>query len=166
MPSRTRTRKVKTAAGVHTVHIPRQRGSRRAQPFVVVVPEHPSLTREALGFLGRTLWTARRALAPTGLAVLALAVTALLHAVEPWSGLVLAPATAATALGLVFVQRRRPARGTTFAWRVGLAVFAAITCAWAALAAGFGPLAGPLELIWLLTWLTAQTAWLIVRRTH
>jgi hypothetical protein len=59
--SRTRTR---GAAGVHTVRIPHQRG-RRSQPFLIVVPDRPSLTREALGFLGRLLWTFRAALAPT-----------------------------------------------------------------------------------------------------
>jgi hypothetical protein len=32
-----------------------------------------------------------------------------------------------------------------------------------ALAAGFGPLAGPLALLWLLILITAQTVWLIIR---
>lgn len=107
MSSRTRSRGLKTAAGVHTVHIPRQRG-RRSQPFVVVVPEHPSLTREAFGFLGRTLWRFRTALAPTGLALLAWPLTAILHAIAWWSGLLLAPVAAAPLLWLSFMQRRRP----------------------------------------------------------
>lgn len=162
MSSRTRPRKVKTAAGVHTVHIPRQRG-RRSEPFVVVVPERPSLTREALGFLGRGLWSVRQALAPTGFAVLALGVTTLLHTIAWWSGLVLAPAAVAPAVWFAVVQRSRPAPGSTLAWRIALAVFATLAFAWAALAAGFGPWAGPLPLVWLLTLIVAQTAWLIVR---
>ncbi|MEG8277108.1 hypothetical protein [Streptomyces sp. AHA2] len=166
MSSRTRTRPVKTAAGVHTVRIPRQRGRRGAQPFLVVVPEHPSLTREALGFVGRGLWSVRHALAPTGIAVLALAVTALLHVIAWWSGLLLAPLAAAPAVWLWIVQRRRPARSSTLVWRIALTVLATFASAWAALAAGFGPLAGPLALLWLLTLIAAQTAWLIVRRTH
>lgn len=52
MSSRTRARGAKTAAGVHTIRIPRQRGRRGADPFVVVVPERPSLTREALAVVG------------------------------------------------------------------------------------------------------------------
>ena len=165
MSSRTRTRKVKTAAGVHTVQIPRQRG-RRAQPFVVVVPERPSLTREALGFVGRGLWMARHALAPTGIALLALVVTGLLHVIAWWSALVLAPVAVAPAVWFAVVQRSRPAHGSTLAWRITLAVFATLASAWAALAAGFGPWAGALPLVWLLTLIAAQTTWFIVRRTH
>lgn len=165
MSSRTRTRKVKTAAGVHTVKLPRQRG-RRAQPFVVVVPEHPSLTREALGFVGRGLWMARHALAPTALGLLALVVTGLLHVIAWWSALVLAPAALAPTVWFAVVQRSRPAQSSTLAWRIALAVFATLAFAWAALAAGFGPWAGALPLVWLLTLIVAQTAWLIVRRTH
>ncbi|MER5549653.1 hypothetical protein ABT072_46490 [Streptomyces sp. NPDC002589] len=163
MSSRTRARGVKSAAGVHTIHIPRQRGRRRAQPFVVVVPEQPSLTREALGFLGRGLWRFRGALAPTFLAVLAWPLTAILHALAWWSGLLLAPLAVVPALWLGFVHIRRPARSITFVWRAGLALLATVAFVWLVLAAGFGPLAGPLPLIWLLIWLVAQTAWLIVR---
>ncbi|OMI37887.1 hypothetical protein [Streptomyces sparsogenes] len=166
MSSRTRARGVKTAASVHTIQIPRQRWRRGAQPVMVVVPEQPSLTREALGFLGSALWKRRRSLAPTGIAVLAFTGTALLHAVAWWSGLLLAPLAAGPGLWLGIVQRRHPARSTAFAWRVALAVLATFALVWAALAAGFGPLAGSLELVWLLTWITAQTAWLIVRRKH
>ncbi|MFJ8110047.1 hypothetical protein [Streptomyces sp. NPDC096132] len=164
MSSRTRSRS--KAAGVHTVQIPRQRGRRGAQPFVIVVPESPSLTREALGFIGRALWNARRALAPTALALLALAFTGVLHVMAWWSSLVLAPLAVAPALWLGFLHVRRPARGTVVIWRAALALLATLAAAWAALSAGFGPLAGPLELVWLLMWLAAQTAWLIVRRSH
>ncbi|MET9076205.1 hypothetical protein ABZX95_29580 [Streptomyces sp. NPDC004232] len=163
MSSRTRTRGMKTAAGIHTVRLPRQRGRRSAQPFIVVVPERDSLTREALGFLGRVLWRFRGALAPTFLAVLAWPLTAILHAIAWWSGLLLAPLAAAPLLWFGVVQRRRPARTAAVVWRAGLALLATAGFAWVALAAGFGPLAGPLPLIWLLAWLIAQTAWLIVR---
>lgn len=166
MSSRSRTRSVKTAAGVTSVHIPRQRGRRSAQPFVVVVPERPSLTREVLTAIGALLWRFRRPLAPTGLALLAFVVTAILHAIAWWSGLLLAPAAAVPVLWLGVMQRRRPASGSVLAWRIGLTLLATTTAAWAALASGFGPLAGSLELWWLLTWIAAQTAWLIVRRTH
>ncbi|MFD5387588.1 hypothetical protein ACFWMG_22090 [Streptomyces sp. NPDC127074] len=166
MSSRTRARGVKTAASVHTVHIPRQRGRRGAEPFVVVVPERPTLTREALGFLGRALWKGRRALAPTGIAVLAFAGTALLHTVAWWSGLLLAALATGPGLWLGIMQHRHPACSTAFAWRAALTLLATFALVWAALAAGFGPLAGSLELVWLLTWITAQTAWLVVRRTH
>ncbi|MFF5496367.1 hypothetical protein [Streptomyces aquilus] len=165
MSSRTRSRKVRTAAGVHTVQLPRQRG-RRSQPFVVVVPERPSLTREALGFIGRGLWSVRHALAPTGLAVLALVVTGLLHVIAWWSALVLAPAAFAPAVWFAVVQRSRPAHGSTLAWRIALAMFATLALTWASLAAGFGPWAGPLALVWLLTLIAAQITWLFVRRTH
>ncbi|MYX39585.1 hypothetical protein GTW59_00460 [Streptomyces sp. SID89] len=166
MSSRTRARGAKAAAGVHTVHIPRQRGRRGAQPFVVVVPERPSLTLEALSAVGRVLWRFRGALAPTTLAALAWPLTAILHAIAWWSGLLLAPLAVLPLLWLLVMQRRRPAHAAVLAWRAGLAALAAVAGAWVALAAGFGPLAGPLALFWLLTWLTAQTAWLIVRRTH
>ncbi|WP_314409589.1 hypothetical protein [Streptomyces sp. DSM 40484] len=166
MTSRTRSRRVKSAAGVHTVRIPRQRGRRGAQPFVVVVPEHPSLTREALSAVGALLWRFRRSLAPTALAVLALVVAALLHVMAWWSGLVLAPAAAGPLVWLLLMQRRRPAAGTVLAWRIATAALASSALAWLALSAAFGPLAGALELWWLLMLITAQCAWLIVRRTH
>ncbi|MEU0176117.1 hypothetical protein ABZ178_22620 [Streptomyces massasporeus] len=163
MSSRTRTRSVKTAAGIHTVRIPRQRGRRAADPFVIVVPERPSLVREAVGFIGRGLWTFRRALAPTGLSVLAFLVAGLLHLIAWWSALVVAPVAAVPAVWLLVVQRRRPARAAALAWRIGLAALATTAAVWLALAAGFGPHTGPLALLWLLILITAQTAWLIIR---
>ncbi|MCC4320018.1 hypothetical protein [Streptomyces malaysiensis] len=166
MSSRTRARTVKTAAGVTTVRIPRQRGRRSADPFVVVVPERPTLTRLALDAAARWLWKHRRALAPLTLGVLAFPVTALLHVMAWWSGLVLAPATVVPALWLAIAQRRRPAKGAgVWGWRISAAVLGTSGLAWAASAAGFGPLAGPLELWWLLNLIAAQTTWLIVRRT-
>ncbi|MEU1256629.1 hypothetical protein ABZ445_25410 [Streptomyces chartreusis] len=163
MSSRTRTR---GGAAVHTVRIPRQRGRRGSDPFVVVVPQRPSLTREALTALGGLLWRSRRALAPIGFGVLALVAGFLLHTIAWWSGLLLAPLAAGPLVWLLLMQRRRRGTGSSLAWRIGVAVLATSALAWLALAAGFGPLAGPLELIWLLTLITAQTAWLIVRRTH
>ncbi|MEV6399579.1 hypothetical protein AB0M39_33140 [Streptomyces sp. NPDC051907] len=162
MSSRTRTRAAKSAAGVHTVRVPRQRG-RGSDPLVIVVPERPSLTREALGFIGRLLWRFRSALAPTGLSVVAFVVAALLHLTAWWSGLVLAPVAALPAVWLLVMQRRRPARGSTLHWRIGLTALATLAAVWLALAAGFGPLAGPLVLLWLLIWIAAQTTWFIVR---
>ncbi|MEU3914451.1 hypothetical protein [Streptomyces sp. NPDC029721] len=166
MSSRTRLRGMKSAAGVHTVRIPRQRGRRGGQPFVVIVPEPESLTREAVGFLGRALWKARTALAPTGLALLAFPLAALLHVLAWWSGLALASLAVAPLVWLLILQRRRPARGSTRLWRIGLAVLATVAGAWMALAAGFGPLAGPLELVWLLTLIAVQMSWLVVRRAR
>ncbi|MFI1761809.1 hypothetical protein ACH41H_07080 [Streptomyces sp. NPDC020800] len=165
MSSRSRTRGVKTAAGIHTVRIPRQRGRRSAQPFIVVVPEAPSLTREALGFLGRMLWRFRSALAPTFLALLALAGTALLHAIAWWSGLLLAPLAAGPVLWMAFTQAHRPRSGSTLRWRVAAAVAGTFALGWLALAAAFGPLAGPLAHIWLAGWIVAQVAWLFARRS-
>jgi hypothetical protein len=153
---------VKTAAGVHTVRIPRQRG-RRSDPFVIVVPERPSLTREALGFVVRGLWTFRHALAPTGLSVLAFLVAGVLHLVAWWSALVIAPVAAGPVVWLLVMQRRRPARSAALAWRIGLAALATAAAVWLALAAGFGPLNGTLALLWLLIWIMAQTGWLIIR---
>ncbi|WP_320782276.1 hypothetical protein [Streptomyces sp. CRN 30] len=166
MSARTRARGAKTAAGVTTVRIPRQRGRRRSDPFVVVVPERPSLTREALAVVGGWLWRSRHALAPTALAVAALAVAGVLHVMAWWSGLILAPGGAGPLLWLLLVQRRRPGTGAVLGWRITAAVLASSALAWLAAAAGCGPLAGALELWWLLTLITAQSAWLIVRRTH
>ncbi len=164
MSRRSRTRAVKTAGGVTTIRIPRQRG-RGSQPFVVVVPERPSWTREALGFAGRMLWRFRRALAPTAAALFALATTALLHAVAWWSGLVLAAVAVAPLVWLVRTQHTHPATGTALGWRIALALLAVTALVWLALAAGFGPLCGPLPLAWLVLAIGAQAAWIFVRRS-
>ncbi|MGW7272286.1 hypothetical protein ACWGH5_17365 [Streptomyces sp. NPDC054864] len=164
--TRSRTRAAKVSAGATTVRIPRQRRGRSAQPFVIVVPERPSLTSRLAGIVGDLLWDHRRALAPLGIALSAFPVTALLHALVWWSGLLLAPLAAGPLAWLLITQRRRPAadRGV-LGWRIGLTLLATAATAWVALAAAFGPLAGPLELLWLFTLIAAQTAWLIVRRT-
>jgi hypothetical protein len=88
---------------------------RGADPFVIVVPEGPSLTREALGFVGRGLWTFRRALAPTGLSLLAFLMAGLLHLIAWWSSVVIAPVAAVPLVWLLVMQRRRPARSAALA---------------------------------------------------
>ncbi|MFT2018148.1 hypothetical protein ACMA1D_20245 [Streptomyces sp. 796.1] len=147
-----------------TIRIPRQRG-RRSQPVVVVVPDRPSWTREALGFAGRMLWRFRRALAPAAAALFALGVTALLHAVAWWSGLALAVVAIVPLVWLVRTQHTHPATGTALGWRIALTLVAVTTLVWLALAAGFGPLSAPLLLAWLVLAIGAQAAWLFVRRS-
>ncbi|MFE3180798.1 hypothetical protein ACFXKR_07825 [Streptomyces violascens] len=171
MSSRTRARSrraVKVPAGATAVRIPAQRGHgrRAAQPFVVVVPERPSFLREMAGLFGGLLWDHRRALAPIALSVLLFVLTGLAHWLVWWSGLLLAPSAAAPLVWLLFVERHRPSkvRGVR-RWRITLALFATAALAWAALAAGFGPLSGPLVLLWLLITIAAQTLWLIGRGT-
>ncbi|WP_338683409.1 hypothetical protein QD712_22150 [Streptomyces acidiscabies] len=165
MTSRTRARAVKTAAGVHTVNIPRQRG-RRGEQVVIVVPERPTLTRLAAGWVGRALWRSRRALAPTALALASLPLSGVLHLLAWWSSLLLAPLAVAPAVWLLVMHRRRPAKGSVVVWRAGLAALATVAAVWLSLAAGFGPLAGPLPLLWLLLLIAVQTVWTIVRRTR
>lgn len=113
--------------------------------------------------MGRGLWSVRRALAPTGLSVAAFVVAGLLHVIAWWSALVIAPVAAGPVVWLLVMQRRRPARAAALAWRIGLAALATLAAVWLALAAGFGPLNGPLVLLWLLIGITAQTVWLIIR---
>jgi hypothetical protein len=149
-----------------TVRLPRQRGRRSSQPFIVVVDERPSLTRQALTGLGSVAWTHRGALAPIPVALLALGLTWLLHTVAWWSGLLLAPVAVAPLVWLWIVQRSHPAAGSALAWRIALAVASTLAAGWVAAAATFGPLAGPLELLWLLALIGTQTAWPIVRRTR
>lgn len=148
-----------------TVRLPRQRG-RRGEPFIVVVPERPSLTRQALTGLGSVAWTHRGALAPIPVALLAFGSTGLLHTVAWWSGLLLAPVAVAPLVWLWIVQRSHPAAGSALAWRIALSVTSMLAAGWMAAAATFGPLAGPLELLWLLALIGTQTAWPIVRRTR
>ncbi|MBD9704079.1 hypothetical protein IHE56_18750 [Streptomyces sp. ID01-12c] len=163
MSSRTRTRR---AVGVHTVRVPRQRGRRSAQPFVVVVPERPSLTREVLGFIGRMLWRFRRGLAPTAAAVALFVGTGVVHLVAVWVGWVLAGAAVAPLGWLAWVSKFRPtARRSVLKWRVTVALASTTVIAWAALAVVFSPVAGPLGWLWLLLTLTAQSVWLYARRT-
>ncbi len=163
MPSRTRVRKV--PPGVQTIRVPGQRG-RRGEQVVIVVPERHSLTRQLLSGIALMAWDHRRALAPTSLALAAFGVTTLLHLVAWWSGVILAPAALAPLVWLAIVQRQRPAKGSSLAWRIALSVAATLAAAWMAAGAIFGPLTGPLELLWLLALIGTQTTWLVVRRTN
>ncbi|MFF4727623.1 hypothetical protein ACFY3M_20150 [Streptomyces mirabilis] len=167
MSSRTRSRirTQKVPAGITTVRIPRQRGRRSAQPFVVVVSERRSLASEVAAGLALMVWDYRRQLAPLALGVLALPLTALLHWWAWWSGLILAPLAAAPAAWLAFVLLRRPAGRSVLLWRLGLTLGATSVLTWLAMAAAFGPLAGPLLTLWLITAIAAQVAWLVIRRT-
>ncbi|MGW2228168.1 hypothetical protein [Streptomyces formicae] len=164
MSSRTRTRTSKTSTGVHAIRIPRGRG-RRGQPFIVVIPERPTLTRQALGMVGGALWKARTSLAPTALAVLAFVLAAVLHVLAWWSCFLPAAAAVAAVAWLVIAQRRDPATGSDLAWRIGLTVtLGPVAAVWMTAAVAFGPLAGPLELLWLLALIGTQSVWLVVRR--
>ncbi|WP_394432509.1 hypothetical protein [Streptomyces sp. SGAir0957] len=169
MPSRTssRRRTAKVPAGATVINLPRQRRTGRAgQPFIVVVPTHPTWKQRLAAATGRAIWNQRRALIPTFGALFVLPLTALLHALAWWTGLVLAPLAAGPLVWLLTMQRRRPAgERTVLAWRLALALLTTATLAWTALAAAFGPLAGPLGVLWLLLWTLAQTGWLIVRHT-
>ncbi|MFJ2906273.1 hypothetical protein [Streptomyces sp. NPDC087212] len=166
MSSRTRSRAragALKAAGrdVPVIVLPRQRGRRRTgEPVVVVVAEPPSLTRQAVGLL----WRFRRPLVPAGVAGLALAGTGVLHVAAPWAVLPLTIAAAAPTVWLAVVQRLHPVSGRALALRAGRGAAVTAALAWSALAVGFGPLAGPLGLVWLLLLLAAQTTWLIVDR--
>ncbi|WP_369377089.1 hypothetical protein [Streptomyces sp. cg36] len=165
MTNRTRTRTAKVPPGTTALRIPRQRrrgfGRRSTQPIVLVVPEQPTLASRAAWAVGGWLWDSRRTWAPIGLAVLALPATAIAHAVFWWAGLVLAPLTAAPLVWLAWTSRRRPAADRTVRrWRRGLASLATAATAWAALAIVFGPLSGPLGLLWVLSTTTAQVLWL------
>ncbi|EFL01368.1 integral membrane protein [Streptomyces sp. SPB78] len=166
MNSRTRTRARLLKTGAHTVQIPRTRGRRGMSPYVVVVPERPSLTHEAAAVLLRWLWRSRTALAPTGVALGAFVLGVLLHLVAPWAVYLLAPLAAAPLAWLVLAHRARPAHGPALAWRAGLVALAASVLAQLAASVAYGPLAGGLGVWWLLNLLLAQTAWPVLRRTH
>ncbi|MDT0417822.1 hypothetical protein RM574_20280 [Streptomyces sp. DSM 41982] len=164
MNSRTRARLLKT--GAHTVQIPRTRGRRGHAPYVVVVPERPSLTHEATSMLLRWLWRSRTALAPTGTAVGAFLLGVLLHLIAPWAAWLLALLAAAPLVWLALAHRARPAHGPALAWRTGLVVLALSTLAQLAASVAYGPLAGGLGVWWLLNLLVAQTVWPVLRRTR
>ncbi|MFE3085693.1 hypothetical protein ACFXGM_19580 [Streptomyces albidoflavus] len=148
--------------------MPRQRRSGRGgQPFIVVLPDERRSWKHKLALAaGRAVWRHRRALTPTFNALAVLPLTALLHALAWWVGLGFAPLAAAPLVSLLILQRRRPASGTgVLRLRIAVAVLATAATAWVALAVALGPLAGPLGVLWLLLWGTAQTGWLIVHRT-
>ncbi|WP_307842923.1 hypothetical protein [Streptomyces triculaminicus] len=131
---------------------------------MIVVPERIPLSHELLFFIGRKLWAHRRGLLPLLLALAVLLTTALLHAMAWWSGLVLAPVAAAPLVWLVTVHRRYPTeRATVRFWRVALALLSTTALAWAAMAAAFGPLTGPLGGWWLALVIAAHLVWFVAR---
>ncbi|MFH8793295.1 hypothetical protein [Streptomyces sp. NPDC017941] len=166
MSSRTRprARTVKVPAGATTVRIPRQRG-RRQQSFVLVVPERPTLTSQAVRTLGRLLWHHRLALLPTGLAVLALTVAAILHVTASWAGYLLLAAGLLPVLALLVPPLARRFAGGVRAWQWTAALLTALMGVWGSLAILLGPLAGPLEIFWFLGLLAAYALRPVLRRT-
>ncbi|WP_371678346.1 hypothetical protein [Streptomyces sp. NBC_01276] len=147
-----------------TVRIPRQRGG---QPVIVVLSpeEGPTLTARAVAASGRWLWKHRRSWAPTGLAVLLLIVTGLVHLIEPRTAWFLAPIVLAPAGVWAWITRRRPATSrTATAWRALLAAAVTGAVGWVPLAVWFSPAAPAVTVSWALLTLAAQVAWLITRR--
>ncbi|MFD0417292.1 hypothetical protein [Streptomyces sp. NPDC127108] len=167
MSSRTRTRGVKAAANARTIRIPRQRG-RRQEAFVVVLPDRSPRTR-VLNAAGRLLWRHRLAFLPAGLAVLVLVLTAVLHVVAPWTGGVIVVVALLPLLWLTLPasvrQRLAPSHWQRTALKWAAASLAAVVGLWAALAIIFGPLAGPLEVLWFLGVLAAYGARAALRST-
>ncbi|MFG2144261.1 hypothetical protein ACGFRG_08680 [Streptomyces sp. NPDC048696] len=170
MTNRTRSRTAKVPPGATAIRIPRQHrrgfGRRSAQPIVLVVPEQPSFASRIAWALGSALWEHRKSWVPTGIAVLALPVTAIGHAAFWWAGLALAPLAAVPPGWLVWARLHRPdVDHRVRRWRRGLAMLATAAATWTALALLFGPVSGPLGLLWLLTTAAGQALWLRSRRT-
>ncbi|MFG2750067.1 hypothetical protein [Streptomyces xanthophaeus] len=163
MSRRTRTHTAKGAAP-RTVHIPRQRGSRQGPQVIVVVSDEPTLTSRAASASGRWMWKHRRAWAPTGLAVLLLAVTGIVHLITPWAALAAAPAGAVPLAVLAWRAGGRPVRTHTEAVRrTSLAVLALASLTWFSLALWFGPAEPLLMGLWSLITLYSQITWLFAR---
>ncbi|MET9695593.1 hypothetical protein ABZY31_01500 [Streptomyces sp. NPDC006529] len=163
MSRRIRTTAAQSAAP-HTVHIPRQRGKQGPQ-VIVVVSEPPTLTARATAASGRWVWKHRRAWAPTGLAVLALMVTGVVHLIEPRTAWVLAPLALAPVAVWAWITRRRPATSrTTMTWRALTSAGAAGVVAWVPVAIWFSPTHPAVALSWALLTLAAQLAWSIAGR--
>ncbi|MCM1966213.1 hypothetical protein [Streptomyces sp. G1] len=164
MSRRIRTTAAQSAAP-RTVRVPRQRG-RQAPQVIVVVSEEPTLTARATAATGRWLWRHRRAWAPTGLAVLLLAASEVVHLFAPWAAFIAAPAGV---LPLAFwgwkVKTSETQTRTASAWRTALALLATASLAWFCLALWSGPASPALMGLWTLTALAAQVMWLIGRRT-
>ncbi|WP_053712583.1 hypothetical protein [Streptomyces sp. XY413] len=161
MSRRTRTH---TAQGaVPTVHVPRQRGKRQGPQVIVVVSDEPTLTQRAAAATGRWVWKHRRTWAPTGLALLLLPVTGIVHLITPWAALVAAPAAVPLAI-LGWKATRRPVpTPAAGARRIALAVLALASLTWFALALWFGPAEPVLMGLWSLITLDAQITWLFAR---
>ncbi|MGW2679325.1 hypothetical protein [Streptomyces sp. NPDC001436] len=164
MSRRIRTTAAQSAAP-RTVRIPRQRG-RQAPQVIVVVSEEPTLTARATAATGRWMWRHRKAWAPTGLAVLLLALTGIVHLIAPWAAFIAAPA-GALALALWGWKAKTgpaPTRAVS-AWRTAVGVLALAALVWFCLALWSGPMGPALMGLWSLTALAAQVMWLLPRRS-
>ncbi|MEV0987121.1 hypothetical protein [Streptomyces sp. NPDC049949] len=148
-----------------TLHIPRQRG--RREPVILLVTSEPSptLTSRAALAATRWAWKHRRSWAPTGLATALLAMTGVVHLLEPrtaWVFAVLALAPAgAWAWSMV---RRRPTSRQATLLRALLAAFTTACAAWLALAVAFAPTHPALFTAWTVLTLAAQVGWFVGRR--
>ncbi|MFB7255735.1 hypothetical protein [Streptomyces nojiriensis] len=161
MSRRTRTHTSQGAAP--TVHIPRQRGHRQGPQVIVVVSDEPTLTQRAAAATGRWVWKHRRTWAPTGLALLLLPATGIVHLITPWAALVAAPAAVPLAI-LGWKAKSRPVpTPAAGARRIALAVLALASLTWLALALWFGPAEPVLMGLWSLITLHAQITWLFAR---
>ncbi|MFE7120844.1 hypothetical protein ACFU99_35990 [Streptomyces sp. NPDC057654] len=138
MPRRSRSRSARVLKGATMIEIPEQRPRRgRRGRVVVVVPEHRDH---------------RPLFAPAAVALCAIPATALVHAVAWWAGLVLA-------LSAVV-----PVVGALAGWlRVRDAAAGAMALLWSGLAVAFGPLTGPLWVLWALSAAVCQAVWLLPR---
>ncbi|MFD3542480.1 hypothetical protein ACFWUQ_23730 [Streptomyces sp. NPDC058662] len=147
-----------------TVRIPHQRGGRPV--IVVLTPEEgPTLTARAAAASGRWLWKHRRTWAPTGLAVILLVVTGLVHLIEPRTAWFLTPLALAPVGVWAWITRRRPATSrTTRTWRALLAAAVTGAIGWVPVAIWFSPAHPAVALAWALLTLSAQVAWVIARR--
>ncbi|MET8969176.1 hypothetical protein [Streptomyces hydrogenans] len=167
MSRRSRPRTVQVPPGATTVRIPRQRGAKNAPPVVVLVSEpRPSLSSRLAQAAGGWAWKHRAAWAPTGYAVLAYVLTAVVHAIAPWMVYVLAPAALVPLLALAWVRAKHPGRvGERPGRLLTAAVLATLALGWAAATVHYGPLTVPLAWTWAGLTLAVQVFWLVVRRS-
>ncbi|WP_426363926.1 hypothetical protein [Streptomyces sp. E-08] len=167
MARRSRPRTVQVPSGATTVRIPTQRGARNAPPvFVVVSESRPSLSSRIARAVGGWAWSHRASWAPTGYAVLAYGLVAVVHVIAPWMVFVLAPAAPAPLLGLWWTRKKRSERIGERPGRLATSsALAAGGVGWAAATVHFGPLNAPLAWAWVGLTLTAQSFWLVIRRS-
>ncbi|MFD8631361.1 hypothetical protein [Streptomyces sp. NPDC059533] len=154
------SRRIRPSAA-STVRIPPQRGGR---PVIVVLsPEQaPSLSSRAALALGRWVWKHRSHWAPTGLAAVLLALTGVVHLIEPRTAWALAPLALAPLGVWVWIAWRRPATSRAAkTWRALIAAAVSAAAGWIAVAVWFGPALPPVALAWAVLTLAAQVAWLI-----
>ncbi|MFE7596292.1 hypothetical protein [Streptomyces sp. NPDC057494] len=167
MARRSRPRTVQVPSGATTVRIPTQRGAKNAPPVFVVVSEtRPSLSSRIARAVGGWAWSHRASWAPTGYAVLAYGLVAVVHLLAPWMVFVLALATPVPLLGLWRTRSKYPERiGERPARLATATVLAAVAVGWAAATVHYGPLIGPLAWAWVGLTVAVQSFWLVIRRT-